>query len=113
MPPDGPIAAPNKARHVEWKKCRKSGCHARDKTGLRRRVSACRQSFRLALSRRPLLALELLAGLFGALLQVVLQLLLLFLEHFRVGGRAVIGLAEIGERKRNADELTLAVDTLH
>src|ERR1700680_2442388 len=104
MPPDGPIAAPNKARHVEWKKCRKSGCHARDKTGLRRRVSACPQSFWLALLLWRLLAL--LAGLFGALLQFVLQLLLLFLEHFRVGGRAVIGLAEIGERQDQADRLT-------
>src|ERR1019366_10157862 len=64
-------------------------------------------------ARRRLLAFELLASLVGALLQVVLQLLLLLLEHFRIGGRSVIGLAEIGERQDQADRLAPAVVVLH
>ena len=38
--------------------------------------------------------LQLLAGFLGALLQLFLQLLLVFLEHLRIGRRAVIGLGE-------------------
>ena len=44
-------------------------------------------------------------ALLGAPLQLVLQLLLLLLEHLRIGRRAVIGLGEIAERHRQADRL--------
>src|ERR1700704_2138828 len=49
-----------------------------------------------------LLALELLARLFGSLLKLVLQLLLLFLELLGISRRAVIGLGEIRERNHQA-----------
>src|SRR5229473_7607345 len=42
--------------------------------------------------------LELLARFLGALLQLFLQLLLGFLEHLRIGRRAIIGFGEFGER---------------
>src|SRR5437016_2646463 len=60
-----------------------------------------------------LAALELLAGFFGALLQLLLQLLLRGLELFRIGRRTVIGLGEIGERQHQADRLAGPVDALH
>ena len=47
---------------------------------------------------RRLLAFEPLARLLGPLLQLFLQLLLLLLEHLRIGRRAVIGLGEIACR---------------
>jgi hypothetical protein len=56
------------------------------------------------------LAFELLAGLVGALLQLVLQLLLLLFEDLRIGGRAFIGLGEQGQRK--ADGSAGQVDRL-
>ena len=45
--------------------------------------------------RRRLGRLQLLAGFLCALLQLFLQLLLVFLEHLRIGRRAVIGLGEL------------------
>lgn len=43
-----------------------------------------------------MLAFQLLARLFGFLLQLFLKLALLLLESFWIGGRPVIGLREIG-----------------
>ena len=63
---------------------------------------------RLARRGARLALLELLARFFGAALQFFLQLLLLLLEHLRIGGRAVIGLGEIVERQRQADRLAVA-----
>ena len=58
--------------------------------------------------------LELLALLFGALLQLFLQLLLGFLEHLRIGRRTVIGLGEFaGERQRQRQRRAVGVDRLH
>src|SRR5215469_8825992 len=65
------------------------------------------------LPRRRLLAFEFPARFLGALLQIVLQLLLLLLEHFRIRRRPVIGLAEIVERQHQRDHLAVAVHALH
>src|ERR1700722_2739246 len=46
-----------------------------------------------------LVRFELLACLFGAFLQLFLQLLLGFLEHLRIGRRPIIGLGEIRQRE--------------
>src|SRR5262249_13368598 len=62
---------------------------------------------------RRLLALEVLERFLGALLQSLLQLLLLFLEYLRIGRRAVIGLGEFGKRQRQADRLTGRIDGLN
>src|SRR5262245_57056486 len=59
--------------------------------------------------RRSLLTLELLAGFLGAPLQLVLELLLLLLEYFRIGRRAVVGLGEVNQRNHQADRLIGAV----
>src|SRR5262245_15133357 len=64
-------------------------------------------------SRGLLLALEILERLLGPLLQSLLQLLLLLLEHLRVGRRPVIRLGELGERQRQADRLAGRIDRLH
>ena len=63
--------------------------------------------------RPRLLALQLLARLFGPLLQLVLQLLLLLLEHLRIGRRPVIGLGEILQWQLQAHRLAVHVDRLH
>src|SRR5215470_19357660 len=57
---------------------------------------------------RPALAFELLAQFIGALLQILLQLPLLLLEHLGVGGWTFVGLLEavarvVGERQREGD----------
>src|SRR5215469_3601655 len=59
------------------------------------------------------MALPLAPTFVGAVLQLLLQLLLLLLEHFRIGRRTVIGLAEIGERQDEADRLAGRVDRLN
>src|SRR5882672_1384054 len=53
------------------------------------------------------------ARIFGALLKLVLQFLLLRLENLRIRWRTVIGFAEVVERQHQADRLTRAVDALH
>src|SRR5262245_20716102 len=53
------------------------------------------------------------ARIFGTLLKLVLQFLLLRLENLRIRWRTVIGLGEIVERQHQADWLTRAVDALH
>ena len=67
-----------------------------------------RRAWRLAL-----LPFELLARLFGFLLQLFLQFALLLFECLRVGRRPVIGLGEIAKRQRQADRSALHVDRLH
>ena len=51
-------------------------------------------------------------ALFGTLLQFILQLLLLLLEHLRVGRRTFIGLGELGERHRETDLRAGKIDGL-
>src|SRR3569832_2576821 len=76
-----------------------------------RRGGRCRSRRRgSAWSGLALLALELLARLFGLLLKFFLELALLLLECLRIGRRAVIGLGEIGERPRQRDCGALLVD---
>src|SRR5262245_44583348 len=53
------------------------------------------------------------ARIFGTLLKLVLQFLLLRLENLRIRWRTVIGLGEIIEWQHEADRLTRAVDALH
>ncbi len=75
-----------------------SGCSRSSATGRQNERGAPeRASFASAQAALllGLLAFQLLARLFSAALQIVLQLLLLFLEHFRIGRRPVIGLGEI------------------
>ena len=57
--------------------------------------------------------LELLALLFSTLLQLFLQLLLVFFEHLRVGRRTIIGLGEFAERQRQRQRRAVGVDRLH
>src|SRR6478735_2184964 len=63
--------------------------------------------------RLALLALQLLACLFGFLLELFLQLALLLLECLRIGGRTVIRLGKIVQRQRETDRRTLHIDRLH
>src|SRR5207248_10435398 len=72
------------------------------------------ESMRVRLPRRRglLLRLELLARLLGTPLQLILQFLLLLLEHLRIRRRAVIGFGKIAERHHEADRLAGTVDTL-
>src|SRR5204863_5179447 len=65
------------------------------------------------LRRRAPLAFELLAGLFGALGELALQLVLPLLEHLGIGGRSGIGLGEIAKRHHQAERLAGAVEALH
>src|SRR5206468_2335827 len=53
------------------------------------------------------------ARIFGTLLKLVLQFLLLRLENLRIRWRTVIGFAEVVKRQHQADRLTRAVDALH
>ena len=60
------------------------------------------------------LRLELLALLFSPLLQLFLQLLLVFLEHLRIGRRTVIGLGEFArERQRQRQRRAVGIDRLN
>src|SRR6185436_12444294 len=64
--------------------------------------------------RRTTRTLELLALLFGPLLQFFLQLLLVFLEYLRIGRRAVIGLGELtGERQWQRQRRAVGIDRLN
>src|SRR4030095_11426148 len=57
---------------------------------------------------------ERLALLFATLLQLFLQLLLVLLEHLRVGRRAVIGLGELArQRQRQRQRCAIGVGRLH
>src|SRR5262245_58036884 len=90
-----------------------------DISGKQKRRPTGRLSF--ALSSRLLRSgvlllhvLELLALLVGALLQLFLQLLLVLLEHLRIGRRAVIGLGELArQRQRQRQRRAIGVDRLH
>src|ERR1700722_15278771 len=66
-----------------------------------------------ALPRRRLPTFELLARILGTLLEVVLPLLLLLLEHFGIGRWPVIGFVKTGERQWKVDGLVRTVDGLH
>src|SRR5437660_12512 len=69
-------------------------------------------SVRLCRLLRWLLALELLAGLFRAALQLGLELLLLLLEYFWIGRGPVVGLGKVAQWDDQADRLAGAVDAL-
>src|SRR5882757_10028465 len=73
--------------------------------------------FRGRIGRRRaarLCGLELLALFLSALLQLFLQLLLVFLELLRIGRRAVIGLGEFtGQRQRQRQRRAVGVDRLY
>src|ERR1700741_4287994 len=56
---------------------------------------------------------ELLALFFGALLQLLLQLLLVLFELLRIGRRTVIGLGAVGKRQRQRDRLVVGADRLN
>src|SRR5437868_5746019 len=59
-------------------------------------------------------ALEFLARFFSLLLQFFLQLLLVFLEHLRIGRRTVIGLGEFTrERQRQRQRRAVGIDRLN
>src|SRR5207253_11270869 len=59
-------------------------------------------------------SLELLALLLSPLLQLFLQLLLVFLEHLRIGRRTVIGLGEFtSERQRQRQRRAVGIDRLN
>src|SRR6185369_5714336 len=59
-------------------------------------------------------AFELLARFFSLLLQLFLQLLLVFLEHLRIGRRTVIGLGEFTrERQRQRQRRAVGIDRLN
>ena len=58
--------------------------------------------------------LKLLPLLFCPLLQLFLQLLLVFLEHLRIGRRTVKGLGEFtGQRQRQRQRRTVGIDRLN
>ena len=65
--------------------------------------------------RRAGLASSFLRALLGAFLQLFLQLLLGFLEHLRIGRRAVIGLGETPppQRQRQRQRRAVGIDRLH
>src|ERR1700761_8068768 len=81
--------------------------------------SRCEKTFfllgcRIGRASRGLAALfQLLAGFVGALLQFLLQLLLVLLELLGIGRRAVIGLGEIAERQRQRHRLVVGRDRLN
>src|SRR5690349_3302852 len=73
-----------------------------------------RRLLRRRVRRRTTRTLELLALLFGPLLQFFLQLLLVFLEYLRIGRRAVIGLGELtGERQWQRQRRAVGIDRLN
>src|SRR5262249_4992955 len=76
------------------------------------RCRAASPSKLMAGQRCRALAFKLPAGLLGTTLQFVLEPLLLLLEYFRIGRRAIVGLGKIGQRQNEADRLTGAVDAL-
>src|SRR5262249_58708534 len=84
----------------------------------RRALENFRPRSRLSGWRRALpLVFKLLAQFIGPVLQVFLQFLLLFFEHFGVGGRTFIGLLEavarvVGERQGEADRGSREIDRL-